>query len=156
MSMVIPPSIQLSAEAALASLADLEAALQRIQRQKLHLEQREKSLMQALGHASQQRLTGLMQESGMGAEDFAGLLRRTVDSSARKTSSDTSKIAQTFVRKAPIRWRHPDEPAYVWSGRGKTPLWMKELERAGRLEEARVTAGPQSAADDEWDDDDDS
>jgi DNA-binding protein H-NS len=146
-------SIQVSAEAALSSLADLEASLLRVQRQKLQLEQREKVLMQALGQASQQRLSGLIEESGMPPDAFSDLVRRSVGSSARKTKVDSSKLAQPFVRKAALKFRHPDEPALVWSGRGKTPNWIKELDQAGRLHEARL--GQAEDEDDDWEDGDD-
>ena len=81
---------------------------------------------------------------------FSELVRRTVQSSVRMPGSDSENLSQTFVRKAPIKFRHPDKPALVWSGRGKKPLWIKALEEEGRLEEARAWGD-----DDEYDDDDD-
>jgi DNA-binding protein H-NS len=147
---MINPSIALKAQAALNSLTELEASLLRLQRQKLQLEQREKSLIAAIGRASEQQLTELMTESGMGADAFSALVRRTVQSSVRMPGSESENLAQPFVRKAPIKFRHPDKPALVWSGRGKTPLWIKELDAAGRLDEARAWGD-----DDEEDDDDD-
>jgi len=147
---MINPLIELKADAALNSLTELEASLLRLQRQKLQLEQREKSLMSAMGRASAQQLTELMSESGMGAGAFSELVRRTVQSSVRMPGSDSENLSQTFVRKAPIKFRHPDKPALVWSGRGKKPLWIKALEEEGRLEEARAWGD-----DDEDDDDDD-
>jgi len=145
---MINPSIAMKAQAALNSLSELEASLLRLQRQKLQLEQREKALMVAIGRASEQQLTELMNESGMGADAFSQLVQRTVQSSIRMPGSDSENLSQTFVRKAPIKFRHPDKPALVWSGRGKTPVWMRELEAEGRLDEARAWG------DDEEDDDD--
>ena len=38
-----------------------------------------------------------------------------------------------------VRFRHPDDPSKVWSGRGRKPVWIKEWEQAGRsLEKLRV------------------
>lgn len=34
--------------------------------------------------------------------------------------------------RAPARFRHPDDPAATWSGRGRVPRWLREFERAGR------------------------
>lgn len=149
-SLSFPASLQVSAEAALNSLAQLEASLLRLQRQKMQIEQQEKALMQAMARASQHRLDGLIQESGLAPQALADLVRRTVHSSARKTKVDASKLAQPFVRKAALKYRHPDEPALVWSGRGKTPLWIKDLQAAGRLHEAQLDGD-----DDEDDGDDD-
>lgn len=143
-----PMSIQLSAEAALNSLAELEASLLRLQRQKLQLENQEKALMQAMSQASKVRLDGLITESGVAPQALADLVRRTVNSSARRTPVDASKLAQPFVRKAALKYRHPDEPALVWSGRGKTPLWIKELQVAGRLHEAKLESDDDEGEDD--------
>ncbi|WP_089957133.1 H-NS histone family protein [Limnohabitans sp. 2KL-3] len=144
---MIKPHILMSAETALNSLTELENSLLRLQQQRLQLEQREKSLLTAMGRASETQLAGLMLESGIGTQAFAELVRRTVQSSVRMPGSESENLAQPFVRKAPIKFRHPDKPGLVWSGRGKTPLWIKELESDGRLDEAR-------SLDDEDDDDD--
>ena len=144
---MIKPHILLSAEKALNSLTDLENSLLQLQRQRLQLEQREKSILAAIGRASETQLANLMLDSGMGSQAFAELVRRTVQSSVRMPGSESENLAQPFVRKAPIKFRHPDKPGLVWSGRGKTPVWIKELDAAGRLDEAR-------SWDDEEDDDD--
>jgi DNA-binding protein H-NS len=144
---MIKPHLLKSAETALNSLTELENSLLRQQQQRLQLEQREKSLLTAMGRESEKQLASLMLESGIGTQAFAELVRRTVQSSVRMPGSESENLAQPFVRKAPIKFRHPDKPGLVWSGRGKTPLWIKELETDGRLDEAR-------SGDDEDDDDD--
>lgn len=37
-----------------------------------------------------------------------------------------------------IRYRDPDNPTQVWSGRGRPPRWFVALRNSGRLEEALV------------------
>jgi len=34
--------------------------------------------------------------------------------------------------KGAVAFRHPDDPAKTWSGRGRKPRWIKEWENAGR------------------------
>lgn len=34
--------------------------------------------------------------------------------------------------KAPAKFQHPDDPSKTWSGRGRKPVWVKELEESGR------------------------
>ena len=47
---------------------------------------------------------------------------------------DTSK--QTKAKKIiPPRYRHPDDATLTWSGRGRTPVWLREAEAAGRSRE---------------------
>jgi DNA-binding protein H-NS len=36
---------------------------------------------------------------------------------------------------APIRFRHPQNPSLTWSGRGKSPNWMKEAIEKGFTED---------------------
>lgn len=36
------------------------------------------------------------------------------------------------TRKAPMQYRHPDDPTKGWSGRGRKPAWIKEWEAKGR------------------------
>lgn len=44
--------------------------------------------------------------------------------------------------KGAVRFRHPEDPNKVWSGRGRKPIWVKEWEASGRaLEELRVGQG---------------
>ena len=37
-------------------------------------------------------------------------------------------------RRGPVKakYRHPSDPEITWSGRGRTPTWLKELEDNGR------------------------
>ena len=32
----------------------------------------------------------------------------------------------------PAKFQHPDDPSKTWSGRGRKPVWVKELEERGR------------------------
>ena len=50
-----------------------------------------------------------------------------------------SAAAKTARKAGTVRFRHPDDPTKVWSGRGRKPVWVKEWEGAGRsLEKLRV------------------
>jgi DNA-binding protein H-NS len=37
--------------------------------------------------------------------------------------------------KVPIKYRHPDDPSKVWTGRGVTPKWMQALLKKGNSKE---------------------
>ncbi len=37
--------------------------------------------------------------------------------------------------KVPIKYRHPEDPTKVWTGRGVTPKWMQELLNTGYSKE---------------------
>ena len=121
-------------------LEEIQAALSRVALERLRLDEREKALLLALGRVSARRLgelSGHLQAKGLAMET---VLQGAMNASARKPRIDQSKLAQPFVRKAPVQFRHPEQAGLVWSGRGKTPLWVKDLEAQGRLDAARVKA----------------
>ena len=122
------------------SVQEIQAALERVRRQKRLLEQREQQLLQALAQASGGRVRELVAEGGLPGPALEGLLRRTVGSSKRppRSAAPAPVAPATQARKAPLRFRHPDDPGLVWSGRGKTPRWVSELQAQGRLEQARL------------------
>lgn len=98
--------------------------------------------MRLLGQASARRLSGLLAQAGTNNADLQGLVRSTIGVSARKSGTPAAPSAPTTAaRKAPIQFRHPDEPGLVWSGRGKTPRWVSALQAQGRLEQARLPSG---------------
>ena len=47
---------------------------------------------------------------------------------------DTSRTGRTGRPRKPVppRYRHPDDPARTWSGRGRTPHWIRDAEAAGQ------------------------
>jgi DNA-binding protein H-NS len=118
------------------SVAEMERELAHLRVQRLRIEQRERALQEALGMAGRQRLRELV-----GLDGLEGVVRATLGSAARKPAIDTSKLAGSFVRKAALKYRHPDSPGLVWSGRGKKPGWIRDLEQQGRLDAARLTVG---------------
>lgn len=127
-------------EAEWSSVQEIQAALERVRRQKRLLEQREQQLLQSLAQASAGRVRQMVAEGGLPALALEGLLRSTVGSSKRpaRGTAPVPVAPATQARKAPLRFRHPDDPGLVWSGRGKTPRWVSELQAQGRLEQARL------------------
>lgn len=37
-----------------------------------------------------------------------------------------------------VKYRNPANPSQTWSGRGRRPAWINELDAAGRMDDARV------------------
>lgn len=135
---VFAPPVDPEAESNWSSVEEIQSALERLRRQKLRLEQREQQLLQALAAATRGRLRELVDAGG--APALEGMLRRAVASSRRgpDPSSTPPDTAAIHARKAPLRFRHPDDPGLVWSGRGKTPRWVQALQAQGRLDQARI------------------
>jgi DNA-binding protein H-NS len=119
-------------------LAELASELQQLKLARARLERRERVLVQTLAESCQRRLDQMVRLPE-GARLELTLLS-TLQSVAQKPMLDPSKLAQSFIRRVPIKYRHPEQPSLVWSGRGKVPRWVAELQQQGRLEEARLTA----------------
>lgn len=81
-------------------------------------------------------------------------LKEEVDRKVKETDADTKRmllnkfshmaeeagftleevVGLLDSRRGPVKakYRHPDDPEITWSGRGRTPTWLKELEDNGR------------------------
>lgn len=45
-------------------------------------------------------------------------------------------------RKVALKYRSPDDPTLTWTGRGKTPVWLRTaVERGDKLEDYLIPAG---------------
>lgn len=53
------------------------------------------------------------------------------------TGSDSKRRGRQQAS-GPAKFVNPANPSQTWSGRGRRPAWIKELDSDGRLEEARV------------------
>lgn len=84
---------------------------QRVSLEIRHREQRDKLLrsMTALARAS-----GFTLDQVLEGADRALLTRRTVKRSSAQAG-----------RRVPVRYMHPSNRALHWSGRGRTPAWVK-------------------------------
>ncbi len=47
----------------------------------------------------------------------------------------TEKDIGIRTNKVPMKYRHPSDSSIEWSGRGKMPLWMKDLIEQGAAKE---------------------
>jgi len=45
----------------------------------------------------------------------------------------------TFGKPAAVKYQHPDDNTKTWTGRGRMPAWVSELDKAGKLDTARVS-----------------
>jgi len=82
------------------------------------------------------KIKELAMEEGLTGADLAAAMRPT--RAARNTAGDVAPKTNPGRRAvvAP-KFKHPETGA-TWAGRGKAPAWLKALEEAGRLEEARL------------------
>ena len=73
---------------------------------------------------ARRQILALAQAAGISLADLVG----TQPVRTRKTSEPV-----------PVKYQHPDNPAFHWSGRGRQPAWIKEWEAEhGNLDKLRV------------------
>lgn len=67
------------------------------------------------------------------ASQYGFSTEEIVPSSQKKTNGKGTR------KKAAIKFRHPDNPSRTWTGRGITPVWVREWkDSGGSLDDLRV------------------
>ena len=117
--------------------SSLDKELLAIQRERNKLEIREKALLMQYKRPALDRIVEMMQTAKISLSDLSAALKKASNVGS-KQSSRAAKADKKPTKKVPPKFRHPDDPGLVWSGRGKTPVWLRELEKQGRAEKARV------------------
>ena len=77
------------------------------------------------------QVKALMKKLGVTAEDLA---TKPAAPKGRKPAQKTArKTGRKAGAKIPVKYR--DENGNTWTGRGKTPIWILEAEKAGKSRE---------------------
>jgi len=116
---------------------DLAKELLAIQRERNKLDAKEKSLLSGQKKFAIERVVEIMQAANIEMADLKSALKDATSLGVRQKGIQAKKGEKPTKKVAP-KFRHPDDPGIVWSGRGKTPVWLRELEKKGRAKEARV------------------
>lgn len=116
---------------------DLARELIAIQRERNKLDAKEKALLSELKKDAVSRVLEIMDLAKINITDLRNALKGATELGVRQKGPKAKQGAKP-TKKVPPKFRHPDDPGIVWSGRGKTPVWLRELEKKGRGKEARV------------------
>jgi DNA-binding protein H-NS len=136
----------------------LMSQLAKLRKEKELIEKKERALLSKTNSHAVSQIKAIMKQSGLTLEALLAGLRvkselgkieqgagsKPKNSKQTKPSSRTKSKGQTKPRvsragiKVPIKFKHPSKSELTWTGRGKTPAWVSELEKAGKLEAAKV------------------
>lgn len=116
---------------------DLAKELLAIQRERNKLDAKEKILLAGQKKDAIDRVVEIMQMAKINIADLQSALKGAASLGVKQKGLKGKQGAKPTKKVAP-KFRHPDDPGIVWSGRGKTPVWLRELEKKGRAKEARV------------------
>lgn len=112
-----------------------ETQLAKIQKQMAELQKRQQALLSKTNTKVLAQIVALAQKAGITADEIANALKATKTKSAPTKKRRKSSAAGTKV--AP-KYRNPTNPEQTWTGRGKAPLWVQELQNNDMLQSALI------------------
>jgi DNA-binding protein H-NS len=80
------------------------------------------------------KVKALMKKLGVTLEDLIG--EKTVNHRGRPTKNQSVTTAKSKKSRGKVAIKYRDDKGNTWTGRGKTPRWLAEAEKAGKNREA--------------------
>lgn len=109
----------------------VEMQLARIRKAKADLDKKEKELLNRSQDKVIAKIVQLAKANGIAATQISAALKESKPVRAvRKPAGKRGKVAP--------KYRNPSNAEQTWTGRGKAPLWAKELKAAGALDSAQI------------------
>lgn len=86
---------------------------------------------------TRRQIDALIKQSGLSLDVLFPELR--VSSDGKYSASHRPQAKHSPRAQAPVKFVHPQQPAFTWSGRGIQPVWLRTyLQQGGNLEDCRV------------------
>ena len=122
----------MNTSSALTQLADLRKQREAL----LKKQQRLQSKTQTTALA---KILRIIKEYGLSAQDIQKALGGHVptQSTKGKTTKSAKKSAVGTKKVAP-KYRNPANPEQTWTGRGVSPVWVRDLKAANQLDTAKI------------------
>lgn len=117
------------------------AQLEKIRAAKLKLEKEEQRLMSRTHDKVLAQIVQLAHSAGLTAAQITAALGskgKTTGKSGTKATKTPKVKRSTAGKKVAPKYRNPANPEQAWTGRGRTPLWVQELQNAGQLASAEI------------------
>ena len=77
-------------------------------------------------------------------EQLGNLLAEKMTAEKNKVEDRLKHLRGDFIERrhysrVPAKYRNPEKPSQTWSGRGRTPMWIKRLRMEGKsIEDLRI------------------
>jgi len=110
----------------------VDAQLAKLRKAKAVLEKKEKALLNRVISRAIPKIVQLARNNGITASQIAAALKKGKPAKAKSIPKKGSR------RKVAPKYRNPSNAKQTWTGRGKAPLWAKELKNAGTLNSALI------------------
>lgn len=112
----------------------VDAQLAKIRKAKEVLEKKEKALLNRTQGKILAKIVQLAKMNGITAAQIAEALKGDKPRSA----TVKKEKAKTTRAKVPPKYRNPANAEETWTGRGRSPVWVKALQDAGQLDTAVI------------------
>jgi DNA-binding protein H-NS len=120
------------------STLNIAAQLAKLRKERQAIEKKEKALLSKTNDQALAQIKAIMKDSGMSVDDLLGALKVGKAQKIKKSAGTKVGTGVKAGFKVPIKYRHPENAALEWTGRGKTPAWVQELKASGHLDLALV------------------
>lgn len=107
----------------------------RLRKERLALEKREQALLNRTKDKALAKILQIVKDSGLNVADIAAAIK---GGKATKAPRRAKKAAGGVRAKVEPKYRNPANAEQTWTGRGKMPLWVRDLAAAGQLDSAKI------------------
>ena len=106
----------------------------RLRKERLALEKREQALLNRTRDKALGKILQIAKDSGLSITDITAAMKggKTAKTPRR------AKKANVVRTKVEPKYRNPANAEQTWTGRGKMPLWVRDLAAAGQLDSAKI------------------
>jgi DNA-binding protein H-NS len=115
----------------------VETQLAKLRKAKAEIEKKEKALLNKTQGKVIDKIVQLAVDNKISAAQIAEALKSGKPTKTRRTAN---KSGTTRGKVAP-KYRNPANPEQTWTGRGRSPLWVQDLQKSGTLESALIKSG---------------
>lgn len=111
--------------------------LEKIRAARAKLEREEKKLLSRTHDKALAQIVQIARNAGLSAEQITAALG---GKSRAKPAAKAARKATAPARKVAPKYRDPANPNNTWTGRGRMPKWVAELNAKGALASAEIKA----------------
>ena len=112
--------------------------LEKIRAARAKLEREEKKLLSRTHDKALAQIAQIARDAGLTAEQITAALGGK--SRAKGAAKPARKAAAGATRKVAPKYRDPANPNNTWTGRGRMPKWVADLNAQGALASAEIKA----------------
>lgn len=112
----------------------VETQLAKLRKAKAEIEKKEQALLNRTQGKIIDKIVQLAVTNKISAAQITEALKSGKPAKNKRTGN---KSSATRGKVAP-KYRNPANPEQTWTGRGRTPLWVQDLQKNGMLESALI------------------